>query len=996
MEVLFKLDTIRQIVELFALFKHKEEDDFAILDKSYLEQYLVTRFSQKVQLELLDYYNDYKLKAPKNENPTETLYLNKTQSIVSNISSQLSKTQKTELYITLLDYVIDQEIIITKKEKLDRLLKQLNLIKTSFELPEDEMSCVSHFIRDDLEYANLSKSIVAVGNFTRIKLQSFHTLQRDDFKGKLFALYVCSMQSFLVKYVGSEELLLNNQIIFPERIYQLSAGGVIDGENITPLFFGDLNLIFQKKSTHYMEIEAIDISKSFNNSNQGIKPLSFEVSSGQLMAIMGGSGTGKTTLFNLLSGTLETDQGHIKINGFDLYENLDSLKQQIGVVPQDDLLIEDLTVFQNLLYSTQFCRNDLSKKQIIHLVNKTLAELGLLKIKHLKVGNPLDKIISGGQRKRLNIALEVVRKPGILFVDEPTSGLSSSDALIVVKVLKKIASQGNIVIINIHQPTSDVFFLFDKLLILDENGYSAYFGNPFTASSYFKKHLQLVDSAIDDNLRYGHYNPERIIDLMEYRDKSSKGEFINKRVLKNTEWHNILTNKTNKKKSIQTKKSQRKYSTKSNTYIPSLFKQFLIYFKRNVMIRMADKQYLLLVLFGAPLLSFVMAFFLKSTDYTTHKYLFINNDNIPAYLFISVVVALFLGLILSSSEIFRDLKVLKRESFLSLSPVSYLNSKVLFVAIVNAIQILCYVWVGNTILEIKGMFWDYFLTLWLTAVASSLIGLYISSKFKSILAIYITIPFLLIPQILLAGAILDFDKIHHSLASKKYVPFYADINISRWSYESLMVIQFTKNKYSTKVIDQLIEQSKLVYYNNFLIPKIETLLSQLNKEQSGETGTSNNIKLLIDNLITHFPEIKNEILKNEITPENVPKISQTIKKVKKWLKLKLNKVYDNVTGLRKENKDIKKELYYNQKLSEFILKSNDYQKFIYSDGEMIRKFQPGYYISDNQMGRSHYYAPYKRAGSLLIKTYHFNLIVISLFIILFYFTILISLKKRKF
>lgn len=389
-------------------------------------------------------------------------------------------------------------------------------------------------------------------------------------------------------------------------------------------------------------------------------------------------------------------------------------------------------------------RDDLSEKDIEELVLKTLLDFGLLNIKDLRVGSPLDKVISGGQRKRLNIALELIRRPDVLFVDEPTSGLSSSDALLVIKLLKQIAGMGNIVIINIHQPPSDLFMLFDKLLILDENGYAAFYGNPFSASSYFKKQLGFVDSINDDSLKFGQCNPEQVINLLEYKKLTAEGTPTGDRVYDSTQWHRLFTKEVQEDIGMEFNEL-----AASLTTIPNRIKQFGIYLKRNIQIRKSDTQYLAMIFLGSPLLALMMAFFLKSTNLETHEYRFMDNDNLPVYLFISVVVSLFLGLILSSGEIFRDLKVIKREAFLSLSPSSYLNSKVVYVAVVNAVQISLYVLVGNSILEIKGLYWQYMLVLWLTAFSSSMLGLYISAKFKSILSIYITIPFLLIPQILL-------------------------------------------------------------------------------------------------------------------------------------------------------------------------------------------------------------------------------------------------------
>ncbi|MGQ1783922.1 MULTISPECIES: ATP-binding cassette domain-containing protein [unclassified Saccharicrinis] len=986
MEQYFKYDTLKSAVELFGLFISYKKQAHEMVNYSYLDQYMGSRFAQRVRMEMLDYYKDYA--ATLGEGTHEDQQKATFNKHLNYLSDELSKNQKVEFYIVLLNYTIDTEKVSNRKEYIGILYERLKIVANIFKLEESRMESLAHFIGDNLSMEKDSKRLIVIGNFNRVKLRSFRMYNKKDIKGKIVALYVPSISSFLIRYSGSHELHLNKQILFPERVYQFALGGVIEAKGMSPIYFADLFADFRKEDTDRLELVAQGVEKNFRDTNLGVKKLSFKVKSGQLMAVMGRSGTGKTTLFNILSGIAKPNSGNVFLNGHNLHENIDKLKRHLGYVPQEDLLIEELTVFQNLKFGAQLCRDDLSENEIEDLVLKTLFDFGLHNIKNLRVGSPLDKVISGGQRKRLNIALELIRRPDVLFVDEPTSGLSSSDALLVIKLLKQIAGMGNIVIINIHQPPSDLFMLFDKLLILDENGYAAFYGNPFSASSYFKKHLEFVDSINDDSLKFGQCNPEQVINLLEYKNLSDNGEPTGDRVYESTQWHRLFTQEVQDDASL-------KYNELdvSLTTIPNRIKQFWIYLKRNVQIRKSDTQYLAMIFLGSPVLACIMAFFLKSTDLETHTYRFIDNENLPVYLFISVVVSLFLGLILSSGEIYRDLKVIKREGFLNLSPSSYLNSKVVYVALVNAVQISLYVLAGNSIMEIKGLYLPYFVVLWLTAFSSSMMGLYISAKFKSILSIYITIPFLLIPQILLAGAILDFDKVHHSLASKKYVPVYANINISRWAYEALVVLQFTENEYDKGLTDLLVKQSKMSYHANFFVPKIETLLSHFNQT----ADVNEEVELMLKELMTQFPKLKKEVSKVKVDQDNIKEIQQVVSKVKKWLRLNLNHLYEKVEEQRKTkpNNIVKKD-FFNQKLSDFILKSSDYVKYVYSDGEMIRKFQPGYYVSDNTFGRSHYYAPRKRIGKMLVATWVYNLAIMVVFALFFYAATYVHLKRNKF
>ncbi len=990
MEFYYKEGTLKEIVKLFVLFNLEcFEYDF-MFESSYLEQFINSRFSLQVRLEMLDAYKQLKEEFKK-EKMDSNERTSKIAELLTQISCELSKKQKVELYVNLIDLVVDN-IDINKEDKKTKINRFHTLLVDNLSLSNEEIRSIFLFVNKNIEHKSLAKSLLVVGNFNKIKLRSFQTYHKGDIEGKIYMLYINSISSFLFRYVGNKEYRLNKQVIFPNRVYQLNIGGVIEGSSCKPLFYSDIFTSYANSDAEAIELDVRGISKLFKGTNLGVQELSFKVGSGQLCAIMGGSGTGKTTLMNMLCGLEKPDIGGVFINEVDIHKDITLYKQYVGYVPQDDLLIEELTVFQNLKFALLLSQRKLNNEQVNNHIDTILSNLGIQRIKDLKVGSSLNKVISGGQRKRLNIALELIRNPEILFVDEPTSGLSSSDAYLVLKLLKEIANSGSIVIINIHQPPSDIFLLFDKLLILDENGYAAYFGSPFTASSYFKKHLGFVDSINDDNLKHGNCNPEEIISLMEHKEKSTGGDFTNNRIFKNADWHKLFLDQQIIKDDKPANRNL-KVLNRDGKKIPGILKQFCIYFNRNVQVRLSDFQYLFMIFAGAPLLALSMSFFLKSTDIVTHEYSFIENDNIPAYLFISVVVAMFFGLIISSGEIFRDLKVLKRESFLNLSRFSYLSSKLVYLAKVSAIQILSYVLIGNSILEIRGLLFEFWLILWLTALSSSMLGLFISSKFKSMLSIYITIPFMLIPQILLAGAILDYDKIHHTLTSDKYVPIFADVNLSRWAFESLVMLQFADNDYDKDLLDFFVLKSELTYHANFFIPKIETKLNEFEREANDDVKKE--LKTLMLELGERYPPVNAQLNKFSIESGNVLQIANSLKQIKTWLRANSNEVNTKIDTYRQEkNNTIEKIKYRNQNLSDIVLKSNNFHKYVYTNGHLIRKFQPGYFIAENRYGRAHYYAPYKRIGNFKIKTWLFNASAIFLIGFIFYLITLLSLKRK--
>jgi len=724
--------------------------------------------------------------------------------------------------------------------------------------------------------------------------------------------------------------------------------------------------------------------------------------SGELLGIMGASGTGKTTLMNILNGTIKPQKGSILINGHSIYDEQINFQNIIGYVPQDDLLFEELTVFKNLYYNAKLCFKNSNDPEVVEKVNNLLTELELFDIRNLKVGSPLDKYISGGQRKRLNIALELIREPAILLLDEPTSGLSSNDAENIIRLLGEQTNNGKYVIINIHQPSSEVYKQMDQLLILDKGGYPIYYGKTMEAIKYFKHIAGRIDSASYECDTCGNINPEDIFRIIEEKKTGNDGEYLNQRKVEPLEWYRHFTENIG----ITKQKIPKNISIpKVHFEITGKINQFIIFLKRQVLSKLSDRQYLAMILLISPALGFILGFFCKYSSGTIEnpkKYLFIDNINLPVYLFMSVISALFVGMIISAEEIHRDRKIREREKFISLSNVSYINSKVLFLFMISAIQIFLFVIVGNTILQIKGMSMTYGLILFSTACCANMIGLIISSAFNSLVAIYILIPFILVPQILLSGVIVPFDRLSNSMKSEKYVPVIGDMMVSRWAYEALAVAQFRRNDYQKHWFEIEKRKSNTSYLQNNLIPVLSHLTEDIGNELENGKLKTEDVKELNSGL--NILNIKIQHSNNYSLSEKDVSLSK-LKEVDGFLdrcrlilskqmdeiKNSMNKIYDNLF-IKFRNNDEEmlkfKQQYYNNSIADNVLRKNEYRKLIFQNGEIIRKADPVYYEPENSFGRAHFYASEKRIGSRLFDTFYFNMAVLWIISLFLYFLLI--------
>jgi ABC-type multidrug transport system ATPase subunit len=692
--------------------------------------------------------------------------------ICEHINKVLDKRQKLLILTQLLEILNIREVI--GNDDIDFI----RTISLAFKLDDHVFKNCKSFIIDTLYEVPDKESILVIDNKHEAGFSGIKHIYREYLKGKLIFLSVESANAYLFRNVnGDDRLYYKGTEVIPYRTYYFEKGSNIRSPLIGTVYYSDVVREYLNTRNEFrISFAAENLEFRFPNSKNGIERFTLYEESGIMVGIMGGSGVGKSTLLNLLNGILKPRKGRVLINGYDVHRELDKIEGIIGFIPQDDLLIEELTVYQNLYFNAKLCFRDLSEDEIVQRIHKVLTDLDLVDISDLKVGNPLKKFISGGQRKRLNIALELIREPFVLFVDEPTSGLSSADSDIVIDLLKEQSLKGKLVVVNIHQPSSGIYKQFDKLIVMDKGGRIIFHGNPLDALVYFKTENQLINAEDGECPTCGNVNPEQVLQIVESKKVSEFGEYISERQVNPEEWY--ASYRKNHEPPINQGAAIKSDLPSNDFYIPSRGKQFRLFSHRNFLSKLADRQYLIVNLLEAPVLALILGWFTKynaGTDNDPNAYIFGLNENLPVYIFMSVVVALFLGLMVSAEEIIRDRQLLQRESFLHLSRFSYYNSKTVMLIILSALQTAIFVFVGNSMLHIKGMFFHYWFLLFITSVLANLVGLNISASLKSVVAIYILIPLLLVPQILMGGAMIRFEKLNSRLNNPEYVPVIGDI-----------------------------------------------------------------------------------------------------------------------------------------------------------------------------------------------------------------------------
>lgn len=985
-------EILKALMQMFAIIA-KQDTGSSLGQEKYIDSFLRSQLNQLKVKEYLALYNSFLGETTEREKEPEKKLTSmkdsvRTLSICKKINKTLTQKQKIVVFIRL------YEFICSEGNSSEQRLQIISTISEVFKISEVEKGLIKNFIFNPLDsVTEYSDSLVIAENSAPEYTGKF--IVAEGLHGTFRVIKIASVNLYFLKYKGHSDVFLNGIPLKGEQINLLPQGGTLRLPRGT-IYYNDIVSRFQdqNKQTDFV-LTAEDLAFKFKTGEQALQNINLSEKGGKLVGIMGGSGAGKTTLLNVLSGIEKPSSGTVKVNGIDIHSNNKLLDGLIGYISQDDLLFEDLTVFQNLYYNAELCFGNKNRSEVKEKTDQTLSDLGLTEAKGIKAGSPMNKMISGGQRKRLNIALELIREPPILFVDEPTSGLSSKDSENVMDLLKELSLRGKQIYVVIHQPSSDIYKMFDKVIVLDKGGHQIYYGNPIEAVMYFKSAANHLNSEIGECESCGNVNPEIMFNIIEAKEVDEYGSSTENRKVHPAQWAELY----------QQKKTAAGFTTVKG-FVPGIhflrpkkLMQFLIFLKRDLFSKLSNKQYLLINLLEAPLLAVVlgglMRYYGGSDD---SKYAFNVNENIPAYIFISVIVMLFLGLTVSAEEIFKDKKILKREQFLNLSRSSYLFSKIFLLFMISMFQAISFVIVGNYIVGINGMTLDYFAVLFSVAAFANVLGLNISSAFNSAVTIYILIPLLIIPQMILGGAMINYDKINKYLGGGEKVPMIAEVMASRWAYEALMVNQFKENNFEKEFypLDKRISEANyIIAYYLPELAKIKTEAKELSASGKNPQKLESNVRLLRTELAKFKMESQKQLMDKRLSVNDlelesmdlfIKQINANYSDTFNFWEEKKEALMNNLlktNGSEKVNKI--KERYTNENVADITCRSFAKKKIIRKNDHLIQIVDPVFQTADEKKVISlnePLFLPAKKMFGAEFSTFTFNIIMINAFSIL--------------
>jgi ABC-type multidrug transport system ATPase subunit len=1005
-------EILKALTQLFAIIT-KQDGGVTDKERLYVIHFFQTELDQETVEEYVTLYDEYsgygKDEGDGKGRLTSVKDSVKTLRICKKINQTLTQKQKVVVLMKLLELVGSGENFSPQRKDI------INTVASVFNVKPAEYTAIEQFVIFKTSTVPDIPDILVVDGNTSSPGQYCRHVQ-GHISGKLVFLRVRSVDMYFAKYIGDEANVLNGLVMELNHVYLFTHGSTIKAQAGDAVYFSDIVGHYNDElQTTRLSFNANIGEVKFPSGNFGLRDLSISEGPGKLIGIMGASGAGKSTLLNVLAGLIKPEEGEIRINGMDLHRDKDRIHGVIGYVSQDDLLIEELTVYQNLYYNAKLCFANYQDEGIHQKVMAMLHNLGLDQRKDLKVGSVLTKTISGGQRKRLNIALELIREPAILFLDEPTSGLSSRDSENVIDLLKELSLKGKLIFVVIHQPSSDIYKMFDKMIIMDTGGYPAYYGPPVEAITYFKKSTHQADSNRGHCRTCGDVNPEQVFNIMEARVVDEYGQPTARRKVSPQQWYELYKDKF----TITALPDVREQPPRS-LHLPGRLRQTIIFTVRDALSKISNKQYLLVNLLEAPLLALLLAFVIKYNSAPgAQGYMFRYNDNFPAFILMSIIVALFMGLSVSAEDIIRDRKILRRESFLHLSWNSYLLSKLIILFSISAIQTFTFAFVGHILLEIE---WKMFLPFWFVLFSLScmanVMGLNISSAFHSAVTVYVLIPLLLIPQMILSGLLFPFEKLNDNISTKGKVPLVADLMASRWGYEAMAVYHFTNNSYQSPYypFDKIKSRANFrsAYLADALQKKREFIEAHLDDRNDSV------VRIMRHNLDLIRSHIERESFEGGpagwkqqadwslagFTPDFNSRIESYFAGYKKHYQDIYNQAVRAREALIVHKESEKKSDYnvtayknsfYNESLADILTRVSEKNRIIEYEGQLVQQIDPVFIdpLPEHRFDyRAHFFAPQKNLLGNFVSTYLFNLLVIWLMTLVLYGALYVELLRK--
>ena len=500
--------------------------------------------------------------------------------------------------------------------------------------------------------------------------------------------------------------------------------------------------------------------------------ISLAVQPGELVGIMGPSGSGKSTLLSTIVGDRAPTEGRVSVAGIDPHTRFDELRGQIASVPQDDIMHPELTVGQALWYSARLrLPRDYSDAEIGERIATVIAELGLEGSEHTRIGSADRRGISGGQRRRVNVAMELLTDPPMLVLDEPTSGLSSVDALSLIRLLRKMADGGKTIVLTIHQPSLEILKLLNAVAVLarDEStnqcGSRVWYGPPLPhAIEFFEPQTGSVRTTADADAMLRGLATRPVDDWRRaYHQTDAYRHWVVNRLSRSSP-SSLL-------------------SSPPGWSLLDAMTQCIVLAHRMLAVKVADGWNTAILLAQAPLIAMLIAgvFGAKCRGSLSEASWAGVSSALSTTTFLLALAAIWFGCSNAAREIVGERAIYRRERMVGLTPIAYLSSKVIVLGLLCLVQCMVLLVICGLGCGLSGSWAVALVVMMLSASVGTAIGLCISAASRTTEAAAAALPLVVLPLVVLGGILVPMADL------PSVTSLLSDFMPSRWAFEALLV-----------------------------------------------------------------------------------------------------------------------------------------------------------------------------------------------------------------
>lgn len=911
------LQTFDNITKLFAISINKNiETDIQIVKKEYqnfinakIEEKYIENFSSLFE----KYLNEFSsFKSPKK------LSLNSVRliSICDEIKNNLPIAERLIIIFELL-------ILIRKIENNELCIEFIKTISEILALSNDVFQNIFDFVLSDnqLIYKTLFVENLQIATYCIIEHQNLILIKSQ-----------------------SDFLKINNNEIKNENFSIFQINDIITYKTAHKIYFCDLT-----------EDDKINIPKfSLNIENLEIKVknkillhnFSCEFRSGEFVGIIGKSGSGKTTLQKTLAGNNKNFDGTIKIDKENCIR---------GFVAQQNSFVPLFSVEEHLQQRADFLNIKTQNREKI--IENVLNKVGL-KNDRKKIAIRSDNSnfqLSGGQQKRLAIAMELLTEPDIFLLDEPTSGLASNDALNIISLLKSISKENKIVVASIHQPDYEMFMKFDKILIIDEGGYPIYFGTPTNSIAYFREIFGRIDK---NSMLETYFNPSVLLNLIDEQKINDFGEKIEERIKNAKELYEFSIENRQQKAENREDKKEKKNIKNTNQKIgfsgKIFFKSFWNQLKFSFAVDLKNKTRLLIFLLLPLIISVLVSVLTRFS--TTENYEFFYNKNLPIWILMLLISAVFIGLVSSAHEFINLRYFHKLENLIINKKKAENSAKIIKYLIFSAIQSVFLV--ASAVIIIKAEFHIIYLfsIVWILIFWGNLVSMILSKIFRTTTIIYLLIPLIVIPQMIFSGGLIPFSNFNKNYPKYCEMPIGSSFIPIRWASEATITKFFIDNQYNKNLYFDKVLFYEADFELKYILPKIKEIYLQ----------DSVLARILIAN---EFENLYNKQLSFNKNGENIEKYYKNI------VLFQQNEIENKISRLDKSLK-IKQT---NFEIDNIVLNYSKSNGYDIENNIILRKYLPIYNQSKTFKENFNFLTGIKKFGKNYLFTYHYNLVILLIY-----------------